>query len=118
VTPLARTATSRPHYEARPGRNALVIADLDALRGPVAGVVELPLRLFWNPGRLFDLGDPEALRWMYRTVLREAIREDELVSYLNGDMLVAVWPELMLPKGVRRAWEDRHPALRLAAHAA
>jgi hypothetical protein len=95
-----------------------VIADLAALRGPATGTVELPLRLAWGATRAFDLADPEVLRWMYQTVLREAVREDELARFLNGDTLVAVWPELVLPKGVRRAWEDHHPELRLKARAA
>jgi hypothetical protein len=114
----SRAATSRPRYEARPGRSALVIGDLAALRGPATGTVELPLRLAWGATRTFDLGDREVLRWMYQTVLREAVHEDELARFLDGDTLAAVWPELVLPKGVRRAWEDHHPALRLAAHAA
>jgi len=45
-------------------------------------------------------------------------RPDDLASYLNGEVLVAVWPELFLPKGLRRAWEDRHRALRAARLAA
>ena len=55
---------------------------------------------------------------MYEAVLREASRPEDLTSYLNGEVLVAVWPELYLPKGLRRAWEDRHPALRAARLAA
>jgi len=114
----ARAAAPRARYQARPGRNAIVAADLADLRGPAGGTVELPLRLFWCADRTFDLDDPQMLRWMYQTVLREAIREDELACYLHGDTLVAVWPDLALPPGVRRAWEDRHPALRAAAPAA
>jgi hypothetical protein len=85
------------------------------LAGPVHGVVEMPLRLFWSaPDRTFDLDQPSMLRALYETVLREASRPDDLSSYLNGETLVAVWPELFLPKGVRRAWEDQHPELRAA----
>ena len=54
-------------------------------------------------------------RWLYQTVLREAARPEDLTTNLNGDLLVALWPELYLPKGVRQAWEDQHPALRAAA---
>jgi len=105
--------------QARPGRRALVITDLAALHGPVHGEVVLPLRLFWSPPwRRFDLDDPYMLRSMYQVVLGEAIRAEELTSYLNGDKLAAVWPELYLPKSVRRAWEDRHPRLRAAVAAA
>jgi hypothetical protein len=113
-----RAAPPQAPYQARPGRKTIVAADLAGLRGPAGGTVELPLRLFWCPDRTFDLDDPEMLRWMYQNVLREAIREEELTSYLDGDTLVAVWRDLALPRGVRRAWEDRHPVLRAAAPAA
>jgi hypothetical protein len=105
-------------YQARPGRGVLVVRDLADLRGPASGSVTLPLRLYWSPaGRVFDLDDSFMLRSMYQVVLGEAIHAQELTDYLNRDTLLAVWPELYLPKGVRRAWEERHPALR-AAHAA
>ena len=108
-------AVPRAPYQARPGRTALVVTDLADLLGPTTGTVELPLRLFWYPDRTFDLDEPGMLRWMYQTVLREATRPEDLTTFLNGDALVALWPDLFLPKGVRRAWEDRHPALRAAA---
>jgi hypothetical protein len=111
----ARPTTLRAPHEARPGRGVVVAADLDDLRGPVSGTVELPVRLFWNPDRTFDVGKPFMLRWMYENVLREASRPEDLRTYLNGAMLARVWRELHLPKGVRRAWEDRHPVLRAAA---
>ncbi len=99
-------------YQARPGRLALVIDDLDDLRGPVTGLVELPLRLFWSlPDHRFDLDEPDLRRWYYETVLREATRPGDLAAYLDGETLVSIWPELYLPKGVRRAWEEHHPAL-------
>jgi hypothetical protein len=104
-------------YEARPGRAPVVAADLAGLHGPVLGTVELPLRLFWNPDRTFDLSDPDLLRWMYENVLREAARPEELATFLDGELLVALWPDLFLPRGVRQAWEDRHPVLRAAAAA-
>src|SRR5580692_7094021 len=100
-------------YQARPGRPALVIDDLADLRGPVTGLVELPLRLFWSlPGHRFDLADPDLRRWYYETVLREATRPGDLAAYLDGETLVGIWPELYLPKGIRRGWEEHHPALR------
>ena len=100
-------------YQARPGRPALVIDDLADLRGPVTGLVGLPLRLFWSlPDHRFDLDEPDLRRWYYETVLREATRPGDLAAYLDGETLVSLWPELYLPKGVRRGWEEHHPALR------
>jgi hypothetical protein len=99
-----------PHL-ARPHRVALVTGTLDELDGPRHGVVELPLRLWWNPHRGFDLDQHTMLLWMYENVLREAVRHDELRRYLHGPTLLRVWPELNLPRGVRAAWESRHPQL-------
>jgi len=114
-----RADASRTRYQSRPGRRALVATSLADLRGPTEGTVELPLWLFWSaPGHTFDLGDPDMRRWLYQTVLREASRLEDLTTYLDGDTLVALWPDLYLPKGVRQAWEDQHPALRAAAAAA
>ena len=105
-------------YQARPGRRALVIDDLADLRGPVTGSVKLPLRLFWSlPDHSFDLDDPDMRRWYYQTVLREASRAEDLTAYLDGATLASLWASLFLPKGVRRAWEERHASLREAATA-
>jgi len=50
-----RAVAVRTRYQARPGRRAIVIADLASLRGPSHGTVELPLRLYWNgPSPVFD----------------------------------------------------------------
>ena len=109
----ARAVTRRPGHQARPGRSALVAGDLSALRGPAHGTVELPLRLFWSaPDRRFNLDDPDERKLFYQTVLREASRPEDLTTYLDGGTLAALWPGLHLPRGVRQAWEDRHPALR------
>jgi hypothetical protein len=107
---------SRTRYQSRPGRRAVVIANLADLSGPAEGTVELPLWLFWSaPGHTFDLGDRDMRMWLYQTVLREASRPEDLTTYLDGDTLIALWPDLYLPKGVRQAWEDQHPTLRAAA---
>jgi len=112
------TAAGRRH-QARPGRHAVEAASLAGLHGPVSGKVTLPLRLYWSPaGRVFDLDRAESLQAMYEYVLGEAIREDELAAWLDGDRLAAVWPDLFLPRGVRRAWEERHPRLAAASAAA
>ena len=105
-------AAVRTQYQARPGRRVIVVTDLAGLRGPDRGLVTLPLRLYWSPpGRVFDLDDPYQLRSMYQTVLGEAARPEDLTSHLDRDTLIAVWPDLHLPKGVRQAWEEHHPVL-------
>jgi len=99
----------------------LVAVSLADLRGPVSGVVALPLHLFWSGqdsrDSQFSLDDPSRRRELYRTVLREARSPDDLAGFLNGGMLTALWGRLVLPKMVRKAWEDQHPVLRPAAPA-
>jgi hypothetical protein len=107
--------TPRAQYQSRPGRWVTVAPSLADLRGPTEGSVELPLWLFWScPGHTFDLGDRDMRRWFYQTVLREAGSLEDLTAYLDGDTLIALWPDLYLPKGVRQAWEDQHQVLHAA----
>lgn len=108
-----RPAQPRVRYESRPGRRTVVAARLSDLTGPVHGSVQLPIWLFWYPDRTFDLDEPGMLPWMYQVVLREAASLEDL-AYLNGDMLISLWPKLHLPRGVRQAWEHLHPELRPA----
>jgi Tfp pilus assembly protein FimV len=113
AAPQAATVTAPPRYQSRPGRGVVVAPSLADLQGPTEGTVELPLWLFWSsPGHTFDLGDRDMRLWLYQTVLREASSLQDLTAYLDGDTLIALWPDLYLPKGVRQAWEDTHPFLR------
>jgi hypothetical protein len=106
----------RQPSRARAPRERVVTApSLDELHGPVSGVIELPLRLFWQADRHVDLDHPALLCWTYETVLREAASVEELRTWLDGATLVRVWPDLHLPPWVRQAWQQRHPEL--AAHA-
>jgi hypothetical protein len=104
-------------YHSRPGRPAVVIDDLDRLGGPGGGRIELPHRIFWQPDRNFNLDVPWQLCEAYEAVLREAVSQQELADWLDRDTLVRLWPHLTLPRGVRAAWETRHPRLR-PVHAA
>ena len=117
--PAPVLAATPSRYQSRPGRGVMVAPSLADLRGPAEGTVELPLRLFWScPGHTFDLGDPDMRLWLYQTVLREASQPEDLATYRDGDTLIALWPDLFLPSGVRQAWEDAHPLLRATAAAA
>lgn len=103
----------RTRHHARPGRRAIVVTNLHSLHGPAAGMVELPLRLFWSsPDRTFDLDQPDTRDWLYQIVLREASRPADLTEFLNRDVLIRLWPRLWLPPGIRQAWEELHPVLR------
>jgi hypothetical protein len=93
-------------------RAVVVPASLADLHGPVAGLIELPQRLFWSgPDRVFDLSDGDRLLEMYEAVFDAARAEADLAEYLNGETLARVWPQLTLSPRVRRAWEAAHPDL-------
>lgn len=88
-----------------------IVDDLDQLRGPAGGVVELSHSVLWEPGGPYvDLDEPGGRGLAYRAVLAEGTVED-LVQILNRDQLIAAWPELLLPRRVRAMWESRFPEL-------
>jgi transcriptional regulator with XRE-family HTH domain len=66
--------------------------------------VELPLALNWSqPGRRYRLRDRSERARVYEAVLREGGPQDVL-TYLDGVLLVDVWDELVLPRDLRAAW--------------
>ena len=66
--------------------------------------VELPLHLNWSDrGRRFDLRDRRQRARVYEIVLREGGPADVL-TYVDGVLLVDLWDELVLPPAVRAAW--------------
>lgn len=96
-------------------RSAVVVIpdSLADLKGPKAGVVELPLTLFWSrPDRTFDLSDRHRVIDMYLAVLDAARSHEDLATYLNGELLVQLWPDLHLTRAKRRPWEDQFEVLR------
>ncbi len=96
-------------------RPYLLPETLGELTGPVAGMVQLPLRLDWTERVEFHLDDPAERNVMYERVIREATRPEDLRSYLNAAVRRETWRQLFLPARVRRVWEERFPALRLSA---
>ena len=107
VTEQRRYADHRP-YPDPPAR----LADLN---GPTSGVVELPITIDWVPRRRYDLGTDADRRIVYERVLREAGDAEEVGRYVNGAVLIEVWPRLFLPRRVRQRWEERFPELTPAA---
>jgi hypothetical protein len=100
-------------YQARRGVAGLVAVDLDDLRGPDAGDVELPLHLHWSGpegDRTFSLDAPGILLWVYETILGGA-RGPEDLAILDGFTLAVTWADLHVPRAVRAAWENAHPLL-------
>jgi transcriptional regulator with XRE-family HTH domain len=69
------------------------------------GRVRLPLHLNWSqPGREFDLADRRQRARVYEIVLREGTGQD-ISDFVDGVLLVDLWPDLVLPAPVRRAWQ-------------
>ncbi|KUN17781.1 hypothetical protein AQJ23_40660 [Streptomyces antibioticus] len=94
-------------------------ASLDELRGPVGGVVDLPLHVAWSGLTSYDLDKPRQRMGLYRTVLHEGLRED-LTSLLNHDVLLELWPTLrrLVGRTVRTVWEEAFPQLASRGRAA
>jgi transcriptional regulator with XRE-family HTH domain len=68
------------------------------------GEVVLPLHLNWSDrGAHFDLRDRRQRAIVYERVLREGAAADVL-TYIDGALLVDLWDDLVLPVGVRAAW--------------
>jgi len=44
-------------------------------------------------------------RGVYEIVLREG-GPDDVLSYIDGVLLVDLWDELVLPRAIRSAWQD------------
>ena len=88
---------------------------LEELTGPAGGVVELPGHLDWGPRRLYNLDDFSDLRLLYMRVIRESMHVEDLRRFLNAQVLMHLWPQLVLPPRVRALWEDRFPSLSRAA---
>lgn len=67
--------------------------------------VVLPLELNWSaPGRRFTTRDRGQRARLYEALLREGQPED-LERWVDGALLVDLWAELVLPRGVRAAWQ-------------
>ncbi|MGH3925671.1 MAG: helix-turn-helix transcriptional regulator [Pseudonocardiaceae bacterium] len=66
--------------------------------------VALPLHLNWSaPGRQFPMRDRSRRARVYEIVLREGGPEDVL-TYIDGALLIDLWDELVLPRDIRTAW--------------
>ncbi|MFI6073835.1 hypothetical protein ACIA5C_19905 [Actinoplanes sp. NPDC051343] len=90
----------------------VVTDDLALLRGRITGVVTLPSHLDWSGSADYKLEAPDRTVDLYRTVLIEATKPDDLHAFLDRATLTRLWPTLWLPADLRRAWEERFPQLK------
>lgn len=87
-----------------------VPAALSDLAGPHRGVLELPRTLYWGPEDTVDLADPVDIQRMYQAVVRTGT-VDQQEHWLNPELLIEVWPTLVLPVRCSAEWESRFPTL-------
>ena len=87
-----------------------VPTSLEALHGPSAGVLKLPVTVHWGPRHAFDLGQPGLLRAAYRAIVRDGTSTDQ-ETLLNAVLLRRVWSQLVLPGRCRDLWEATFPEL-------
>jgi transcriptional regulator with XRE-family HTH domain len=98
IITFAEHATSR-------GRSVVVPSHLPRLDPDRAlATVTLPLHLNWSqPGQVFAMRDRHERARVYEIVLREGTADD-LLTYIDGVLLVELWIDLVLPGDVRSAW--------------
>lgn len=60
--------------------------------------------------RRFDLRRRSQRRGMYELLLRKG-KPEELIDWIDGALLVDLWPELKIPQAIRSAWQ---PAVSVA----
>ncbi|MGC9530528.1 MAG: hypothetical protein ACP5G2_08000 [Candidatus Bipolaricaulaceae bacterium] len=65
--------------------------------------MKVPRHIVWS-ARELDLSDPWQRRWYIRQVLLHGRAED--VAQLDWEEVRRLLPELDLPSGVRRLWEE------------
>jgi transcriptional regulator with XRE-family HTH domain len=110
VAGFALTVTPRIEFsEVAVDRGRPILVPTALPRLPVEralAVVELPLHLNWSDrGRRFDLRNRRQRARVYEIVLREGGAEDVL-TYIDGVLLVDLWEGLVLPRKIRAAWQD------------
>jgi hypothetical protein len=84
-------------------------ADLAELRGPLTGMVRLPLSIYASgqgPARSFDLSNEAERIELYEIVLTDGTADD-VCRYINREELLRLWRRLWLPPHVRQVWEPR-----------
>lgn len=84
---------------------------LEELDGPSAGVIVLPLNLYWGPEQTVDLSVHADVQRMYQAVIRIGTVEDQR-AWLNKATLSGIWRDLVLPERSVSLWESRFPQLR------
>lgn len=101
ITPII---TFTEHSDGR-GRTFVVPSNLPRLDLDAAlALIVLPIHLHWSgPERSFLMRNRADRARVYEIVLREGGPSDVL-TYIDGVLLVELWDELVIPRSVRAAW--------------
>lgn len=63
----------------------------------------LPAHIAWSFPYEYDLDDRKQLRYAYERVMTEGL-DDDVLFYIDLDVLIKLWDELWLSPHVRDAW--------------
>ena len=70
------------------------------------GVVVLPRHVRWSdPPRSYDLDDLKDRLSVYEQVLSEGT-EDDVRRFIDVEVVLELWNDMVLPERVRRAWAE------------
>lgn len=75
-----------------------------ALNGPTGGVITLPRHLDWSGHAEYNLSRPARMPSTCKAVLTEAGSVNDLCNWLNGELLLRLWPTLWLPVALGRTF--------------
>jgi hypothetical protein len=102
---VARFETTRNTALGPAARPVAIPHDVDDPDLPRAsGIVVLPRHVRWSgPSRRYDLADRHDRALVYEQVLTEGT-DDDVRRFVDVDALIELWPNLVLPPHVRRAW--------------
>ena len=103
---------TRPGRRPRAGvmRRPVVVLGLGELRGPGAGVIEPPRRVWWSGRPAVDLADRGQAALFYEQLLDVGSPAD-IAAWANPGLLARLWPALGGRAEVRRGWMDANPLL-------
>jgi hypothetical protein len=99
------SASVRPGWESRPVPIPDDVDDPSVTKA--SGRVRLPLHIYRSgddpQNKQWDLDDPLQRELVYRMVMSEG-NEDDVRYFIDVDQLIAMWPDLFLPRRVRETW--------------
>src|ERR1700677_4820929 len=99
---MARTRSLTLGPASRPGAVPDVVEESKLTKA--SAMVELPFHIRWSgPPLTYDLTDRADRARVYEQVLREGTAED-VRYFIEIDVLLYLWEDLVLPPTVRKAW--------------